>query len=54
MDNTLFLATAHGVITAQRNETDWRELRRGLIEEHVTSIIVREGMILAGMTNGVF
>lgn len=54
MDNTLVLATEHGVVVAQRDETDWRELRRGLIEEHVTSIIAREGVILAGTTNGVF
>lgn len=54
MDNSLFLATEHGVIIAQRTGDDWCELRRGLIDEHVTSIIVREGVILAGTRNGVF
>jgi len=54
MQEYLVLATAHGVVMAQRDDTDWREFRRGLIDEYVTSVIAREGVILAGTTNGVF
>ena len=54
MQEHLVLATNHGVVIAQRDDTDWREFRRGLIGQQVTSVIAREGVILAGTTHGVF
>ena len=54
MNNVLVLATKHGVAIAERDRASWREIRRGLIDQHVTSLIAREGVILAGTTNGVF
>jgi hypothetical protein len=54
MNNNLFLATEQGVAIAQRGPAGWREVRRGLIDQYVTSLIAREGVILAGTRNGVF
>ena len=54
MDTTLIVATGHGIFTYERNEHDWRARARGLDGQHVTSAIAREGVILAGTTNGVF
>jgi photosystem II stability/assembly factor-like uncharacterized protein len=54
MVNQLLLATEHGVVVAQRGDNDWHELRRSLAGQRVTSIIAREGVILAGTTRGVF
>src|SRR5215469_2884348 len=54
MDTTLIVATGHGIFTYERNETDWRARARGLDGQNVTSAIAREGVILAGTTNGVF
>ena len=54
MDTTLIVATGHGIFTYERNEHDWRARARGLDGQNVTSAIAREGVILAGTTNGVF
>ena len=54
MNNTLLLATEQGVVIADRDRAGWREIRRGLADQRVTSIIAREGVILAGTRNGVF
>ena len=54
MDTTLIVATGHGIFTYERNENDWRARARGLDGQNVTSAIAREGVILAGTTNGVF
>ena len=54
MDTTLIVATGHGIFTYERNEHDWRVRARGLDGQNVTSAIAREGVILAGTTNGVF
>ena len=54
MDDLRFLATEHGVISAQRAGDGWREVSRSLTDQHVTSLIAREGVILAGTRNGVF
>ena len=54
MDTTLIVATGHGIFTYERNENDWRTRARGLDGQNVTSAIAREGVILAGTTNGVF
>ena len=54
MDDLRFLATEHGVISVQRAGDGWREVSRSLTDQHVTSLITREGVILAGTRNGVF
>ena len=54
MDDLRFLATGHGVIIAERAGDGWREVSRSLTDQHVTSLIAREGVILAGTRNGVF
>ncbi len=54
MNNTLLLATEQGVVIVERDQAGWRETRRGLADQRVTSIIAREGVILAGTRNGVF
>jgi photosystem II stability/assembly factor-like uncharacterized protein len=54
MNNTLLLATEQGVVVADRNEAGWRAIRRGLTDQRVTSLVAREGVILAGTWNGVF
>jgi len=50
----LFLATAHGLVVCQRDADGWGEVKRTLTDHHITSVIAREGVILAGTTNGVF
>jgi photosystem II stability/assembly factor-like uncharacterized protein len=54
MADQILLATTHGVIIAKRDQAGWRELRRSLAEQHVTSISAREGVILAGTKNGTY
>jgi photosystem II stability/assembly factor-like uncharacterized protein len=54
MNNLLCLATEQGVIIAERDRSGWRVIRRSLIDQFATSIIAREGVILAGTKNGVF
>jgi photosystem II stability/assembly factor-like uncharacterized protein len=54
MDDMLLLATAHGFVTLARDGDGWREVLRGLEKQQVTSVIAREGVILAGTTDGVF
>ena len=54
MDTTLIVATGHGIFTYERNANDWRARARGLDGQNVTSAVAREGVILAGTTNGVF
>ncbi len=50
----LFLATEQGFIAFEKPNQSWRETARGLQGKHVTSLIAREGVILAGTTNGVY
>jgi photosystem II stability/assembly factor-like uncharacterized protein len=50
----LLLATEQGIVICERNGDDWHETLRGLTDQHITSVIAREGVILAGTTNGVF
>jgi len=54
MDKLLLLATAHGLAVCERAGDGWRECARGLTTHKVTSLIAREGVILAGTTSGVF
>jgi len=52
--NKLLLATEQGLVICERNGDDWHESLRGLTDQHVTSVIAREGVILAGTENGIF
>jgi photosystem II stability/assembly factor-like uncharacterized protein len=52
--NSLLLATDQGVVIAQRENHVWHVASRSLNDRYVTSLIAREGVILAGTTHGVF
>jgi photosystem II stability/assembly factor-like uncharacterized protein len=52
--NKLMFATDHGLVIGKLDGSDWHESSRGLAGQQVTSVIAREGTILAGTTNGVF
>ena len=54
MNNTLILATEKGVVIVQRDQAGWRAIGRSLTDQVVTTVIAREGVILAGTKNGVF
>src|SRR5437763_9238908 len=54
MDYFLILASTNGAIVLERDRGAWRETARGLVDQRVTSVIAREGVILAGTTDGVF
>ena len=50
----LLLATEKGLVICERETEGWREIRRGLTDQNVTSVIGREGVILAGTLKGIF
>lgn len=50
----LFLATNNGLVVAEQNGEAWQITARGLENRHVTSVIARGGVILAGTKNGVY
>lgn len=50
----LFVATKTGLVSAGRVNGSWRESAQGLSGQEVTSVIAREGVILAGTTAGIF
>ncbi len=52
--NRLLLATQHGVVVCEGEGDGWREATRALTDRHVTSVIAREAVILAGTTDGVY
>ena len=52
--NKLILATEQGLVIFEREGETWHEVARSLADQHVTSVIAREGVILAGTTDGVF
>ncbi len=52
--DTIYLATSKGLVRAERGAAGWQVAERTLKEQHVTSVIAREGVILAGTENGVF
>src|SRR5574341_491488 len=54
MTNVLLLATGDGLVVCKRDGDSWREIRRGLSDQEVTSVIAREGVILAGTPDGVY
>jgi photosystem II stability/assembly factor-like uncharacterized protein len=49
----LILATDNGIVTCRRNHNGWQETKRALPDHNVTSIMAREGVILAGTTDGI-
>jgi photosystem II stability/assembly factor-like uncharacterized protein len=49
----IYLATDHGLVVCERDD-NWHILRQSLESRRVTSVIAREGVILAGTTDGVF
>ncbi len=54
MSDTFLLATSHGIHAYDRAGNTWRETARGLTDHSVTSVVAREGVVLAGTTDGVF
>jgi photosystem II stability/assembly factor-like uncharacterized protein len=52
--NKLLLATEQGLVLCEHGEDGWRESRRTLAEQHVTSVTARKGLILAGTEDGAF
>lgn len=54
MENQLIIATSHGVVLCRQDGDSWIEVRRGLLDQEVTSVIAREGVILAGTLQGVY
>ncbi len=50
----LFLATKTGVTIAEQQQAGWQVVGEGLAEHQVTTIIAREGVILAGTRDGIF
>src|SRR5690606_37985205 len=51
---TLLVATAQGMVICQRTRDGWQEAARALPDQHVTSVMAREGVILAGTEQGVY
>ena len=50
----LFLATHKGIAVYDFNGHGWQLQRRGLTDQVVTTVIAREGVVLAGTRDGVF
>lgn len=50
----IYIATGHGLLVAENGARGWTVTAGGLADQHVTSVIAREGVILAGTTDGVF
>jgi photosystem II stability/assembly factor-like uncharacterized protein len=54
MQMYLILATKQGVVVCQNSAGGWQEVQRGLPDQTITSVIAREGVILAGTHQGVY
>jgi photosystem II stability/assembly factor-like uncharacterized protein len=50
----LLLATEQGLVICEREGDTWNEVLKGLKGQKVTSVIAREGVILAGTVDGIF
>ena len=50
----ILLATKNGLVVCQHRQDGWHQVHRGLEGQNVTSVIAREGVILAGTGDGVF
>jgi photosystem II stability/assembly factor-like uncharacterized protein len=48
------LASNQGVIVCRSSPQGWQEAQRGLTDQTVTSVVAREGVILAGSHQGLF
>lgn len=53
MTHTIYLATRNGLVICQQENGEWQPVERTLEDQHVTSVIAREGVILAGTPAGV-
>ena len=54
MTTNLLVATNNGLFVGVRQNNSWQIQRQGLMGHNVTSVIAREGVILAGTRDGVF
>ncbi len=54
MEPLFFLAAENGVVRARRDGDGWVEIARSLEGMRVTSVVGREGVILAGTHDGIF
>lgn len=54
VNELLVVATSRGVCVYERSKDNWQPIAHGLQDIRVTSIIAREGVILAGTTEGVY
>lgn len=52
--DSIFVATGHGLVLAEPGIKSWTVTGGALPERHVTSVIAREGVVLAGTSDGVF
>jgi hypothetical protein len=50
----LHLATNNGLVTVQEDDSGWHVVGNALGGLHITSVIAREGSILAGTTDGIY
>ena len=50
----LIIATGHGLFTASSQNGTWQARPAGLASHHVTAVIARAGVILAGTTDGIW
>jgi len=53
MINSLLLATQDGFLSLSRDKNAWHETTRSLDGINVTTLVAREGVILAGTTDGI-
>lgn len=53
-NTTILLATQRGFLSLAHDKTAWHETTRGLDGKNVTAVVAREGVILAGTTDGIF
>jgi hypothetical protein len=54
MQKLAILATNQGIVVCRPSSQGWQEAQRGLADQIVTSVIAREGVMLAGTHQGVF
>jgi photosystem II stability/assembly factor-like uncharacterized protein len=54
MEQLLVIGTSRGIVVAQGEAGGWRTVRKSLEGKAVTSVIAREGAILAGTREGVY
>jgi len=54
MSTLLFLATSDGLVVCQGSRDEWTETSRSLSGQRITSVVAREGLVLAGAHDGIF